>query len=68
MPAAQTIKPESGNDRHGDVSTGNRLSVKVRVLDDGTRVVDPNDIIQELRDAKDHLDALRAFAKEHVGK
>ncbi len=63
MTAAQTIKPESIN----NASVSNRLNVTVRVLDDGTRVVDANEIRRELLKSPQHLQALRDFAKKHVG-
>ena len=64
MAAAQKIRPEAMSNS----SVSNRLNVTVRVLDDGTRVVDANEIRRELLNSPQHLKALRDFAKAHVGK
>jgi hypothetical protein len=64
MTAAQKIRPESINNS----SVSNKLNVTVRVLDDGTRVVDANEIRRELLNSPRHLQALRDFARKHVGK
>lgn len=63
MPETQTIRSDLIN----NTSVGNRLDVTVRVLDDGTRVVDANEIRRELLNSPQHLQALRDFAKKHVG-
>jgi len=64
MTTAQKIEPKSVCDS----TVSNRLDVSVRVLYDGTRVIDANEIRRELLKSPQHLQALRDFAKKHVGK
>ncbi|GAB4114028.1 MAG: hypothetical protein Tsb0027_02080 [Wenzhouxiangellaceae bacterium] len=61
------IKPEPIDNSSAGVSSGLRLAVSVRVLDDGTSVVDANEIRRELLKSTDQLQALREFAANHVG-